>query len=863
MNLLSSFAVFWPPLLFLANVAVATMIVATAGLLFERLARGASLPLRHWLLVSTLAAAVGSPVIIGAMLCSGRTMLQFNLNEPESAIAANATSDFPSESFSASTRPPVEFDQLADAVRSKPAAPIATPANAASRSAAPVGLTLNESWRLSLLPMACVSLALIWLGGSVVAFGRLVNGLIRLRQFSKSLRPLHDEQLRNLGEASARTLHLRTVPQLYESALLLSPLSVGVVRPCVVLPIGAASQFNAMQLRGLLLHEFAHIARRDHFVGVLQRLAAILFWWNVPLHRASTRIAEIREQICDDISTGDGDTHDYAAMLLNVASRVVSSSPLPATIGVFKQTTGEFAQRIHRLLDPRRRIVTNLKGHAKFVAAVCFLMLLAPAVMPLDVRGAVRDERLIPKNPVTATDESAPSPTAAPASADEPPGGVEVKERAELEQGESGRPEGNPIKWPKRLRGVIKDRDGQPIAGATVRLDFEKIHEYTIGRWDETLESDTQVTGSDGEYSFDASDFAKLTHRPFVLMLTVTAEGYEDKKWWCWYTLSDNGLKEHLKDVEMLPGRTVRGRCVDPEGAPVAGAIVKMAASYDSKRPAGAWAWDPRETAADGTFEFSVPREGGAYEVWVVHPEWAPKRVALLQGEDDFGDIHLQEGAPLRGTVRRADGSPVAGTVVVAESVDGGDWDTVSFDATVAAKTDADGKYKLQPLRGAYKVYLSAAEETDNRLEQRFVVADGLPPLVVPARLDLAPGAVQTLDIQSGKTLKVTGAVRWADGRPVPGVEAKASYMPEGNGTGIWIARTLTDENGRYTLELPNPIDDVSINVIGEFDANRVWHTAEPAKSVDAKQKSLQFLGLNALDGDVSGMDWVLLDKDP
>lgn len=863
MNLLSSFAVFWPPLLFLANVAVATMIVATAGLLFERLARGASLPLRHWLLVSTLAAAVASPVIIGAMLYSGQAMLQLNLNEPESLAVANAAPDFSSESFFVSARPPVEFYRLAEAARSKPAAPIKTPTNAVNSSAAPEDLNLNESLQLSLLPIACVSLALVWLGGSIIAFGRLVSGLIRLRQFSKSLRPLSDEQLRSLAKASALMFRLRTVPQLYESALLLSPLSVGVVRPCVVLPIGAASQFNAMQLRGLLLHEFAHIARRDHFVGMLQRLAAVLFWWNVPLHRASTRIAEIREQICDDISTGDGNTHDYAAMLLNVASRVVSSSPLPATIGVIEQTGGEFTQRIHRLLDPRRKIVTNLSGRAKFVAAVCFLMLLAPAVMPLDVRGAVRDERLVSNHPAATSDESATPPTAAPAPADEPLASVDVEEQTELERGEPEPPAGNPINWPERLRGVIKDRDGQPIAGARVRLDFEKVHEYSIGRWDETLESHTQITGSDGEYSFDASNFAKLTHRPFVLMLTCTAKGYEDKKWWCWYTQSDNGLKEDLTDVEMLPGRTVRGRCVDPEGAPVAGAIVKMAASYDSERPAGAWAWDPRETAADGTFEFSVPREGGSYEVWVVHPEWAPKRVALLQGEDGFGDIHLQEGAPLRGTVRRADGSPVAGTVVVAESVDDGDLDTVSFSATVAAKTDANGKYELQPLRGAYKVYLSAAEETGNRLEQRFVVADGLPPLVVPARLDLAPGAVETLDIQSGKTLKVTGTVRWADGRPVPGVEAKASYMPEGNGTGIWIARTLTDENGRYTLELPNPIDDVGINVIGEFDANRVWHTAEPAKSVDAKQKSLQFLGLNALDGDASGMDWVLLDKDP
>lgn len=864
MNLFAPFAVSLSLPLFLTNVAVATMIVAVAGLLLERLARGAALPLRHLLLVSTLVAAVGSPVIIGAMLYSGRSLLQLSLAEDEQAPRLPETVDaMSSDGFAASQRSTINFEAPNPAVN-----PMAEPVDAGLKEpsapgerSGPRGVGRAEPSWPSLLQSAGAIMTVAWCIGSFVSLGHLMRGLLQLRRLGKSLRPQVDLQLNALAQSAAQASGLRTVPRLYESPLTPSPISVGAWRSFVVLPIGSASSFTANQLRGLLLHEFAHIARRDHWIGVLQRLSAIMFWWNLPLREASSRISEIRELICDDVSTGGDEADDYAAMLLSLASRMAKPQPLPAALGVFDGRAGEFTRRVSRLLESRGPVVTTLNGRAKILAACCFLILLAPAAVPLDVRGAAVNDGAGLAEPA---EQAAPQTQPALTPPDEHQDAADTQEDdATRNDSETKVPAAAPIKWPKRFRGVVKDVNGRPIAGAKVRFDFQKIHEYSIGRWDETLESISQVTGEDGEYSVDAAKFASLTHRPYLLMLTCTADGYADAKWWNWYSRSDNNLQEHLTDVEMVPGRVVRGRCVDPAGAPVADAIVKMAAKYDSTKATGSWSWDPRQTSADGTFEFSVPRDGdGAFEIWAVHPEWAPERVALPSGEDDLGDVHLQTGATVRGTVREADGTPVSGTVVVAESVDSGDLNSVAFATTVATKTDVDGNYEFQPLLGSYKIYLSEAEEIDNRLDQRFVVADGPPPLVVPARLELAAGKPQTHDIRSGATLKITGTVRWADGRPVPSCEAKASYLPSGNGTGIWIARTLTDENGSYTLELPNPIDDVSINVIGKHDANRVWHTAEPVESVNAKQKSAQFLGLYPLDGDVSGMDWVLA-EDP
>jgi len=832
-----------PVQLYLANVAVISVLVCGAGLIAEQLCRRVSLPFRHTLLVGTLISAVSTPIVIGVMLASGRSLIQFDVASMNAPITTKVlpTSSGRGEGFGSSEDVPAQDVRLASAADKNGAADTTTFRAETSTGAPMVSHGGRSAW-LEVLPRVGMSLALIWIAGCALGVYRLIRGLLKLRDLHRGVRPVADESLCELAAATARQVGLPKVPKVYESETILSPLSFGLFHPSIVLPQGIVWAFDEDQVRGLFLHEMAHIARRDHWVGALQRLATILFWWNMLTRRACAQISTIREQICDDISTvaGSGDT--YAALLVELASRIVYSNALSGTIGMFDGKQSDFSQRIHRLLNPHRLIVTRLGGRAKTAAVICFALLLLPATATWQVR-AVAVEQLSPAEKTDETKKTA---------------NVEAAKGTDDKNQSITGLEAPVFVWPKVLRGVIKDADGKPITGAKVRLDFEKIHEYSIGRWDELLDSQTLETGDDGKFSFDAEKFPKLTHRPFVLTITCTADGYADAKWWNWYTRSDTKLGEHVTDIKMKPGRVVLGRCVDPEGNPVSRAIVKMASDYDVKALTQSESWDPRKTKDDGTFEFSIPRDSEAgIEIWAVDPQWAPQHATLVKGSDTFGDIRLQQGAPLHGTVRNADGTPVIGTVVAAVSIDDGKLDMVTFPANIAARTDAEGNYTIQPLAGAWKVYLTQAEKNDNRLEDRFVVADGPPPPVVPARVEPIGSEPHSQDFRAGPTLKVRGTVRWPDGRPVMHLEVKASYMPRGNGTGIWIDRTLTDDEGHYVLQVPNPIDDVSINVVGAHHEH-VWYSAFPADTVDAKSKSQQFINLYPLKGDVEGMDWVL-----
>src|SRR5688500_19438873 len=61
------------------------------------------------------------------------------------------------------------------------------------------------------------------------------------------------------------------------------------------------SQLSPPQVETILLHELAHIRRRDFAMNLLQRFAECIFFFNPFIVWISSRIREEREACCDDI----------------------------------------------------------------------------------------------------------------------------------------------------------------------------------------------------------------------------------------------------------------------------------------------------------------------------------------------------------------------------------------------------------------------------------------------------------------------------------------------------------------------------------------------------------------------------------
>lgn len=250
---------------------------------------------------------------------------------------------------------PLSISGLVDAVLGAGAAPDAAPAVAHAAGAAPDAAARDLGAVLWLTTQ--VMIWVVYAGLVLWLLVRRVRVQHAQRRQAAALAPAGPSVMAIAVEAGTR-LDLRRLPDVRVSDAA-GPYVVGLWRPILVVPTWLAGA----ALRASLLHELAHLRRRDAWLRGVQLLASTLFWFWPVVRWVNRRIDAHREMACDQwaISCGPLGAHAYARMLLEVARR--AASPMAeATMGLM----GERAQiehRVHALLAggarPRLGLVTG------------------------------------------------------------------------------------------------------------------------------------------------------------------------------------------------------------------------------------------------------------------------------------------------------------------------------------------------------------------------------------------------------------------------------------------------------------------------------------------------------------------------
>jgi len=101
--------------------------------------------------------------------------------------------------------------------------------------------------------------------------------------------------------AFARQLGIRRTVRLFGSSLVKVPVTIGYLKPVILLPAGMLLQLPPDQLDTILLHELAHILRRDYLFNIFQSLVDAVFFFNPAIWWLSSLIRDERENCCDDL----------------------------------------------------------------------------------------------------------------------------------------------------------------------------------------------------------------------------------------------------------------------------------------------------------------------------------------------------------------------------------------------------------------------------------------------------------------------------------------------------------------------------------------------------------------------------------
>jgi len=121
-----------------------------------------------------------------------------------------------------------------------------------------------------------------------------------------------------LLEDTARKLRLRRSPQVVLSSTVNCPAVLGVFKPVLLLPEATIERLSRQQAEHILLHELAHIKRRDLPVHALCVLLQIFYWFNPLLALVRRQLQHLRELCCDaTVATILKDkTEDYSQTIL-------------------------------------------------------------------------------------------------------------------------------------------------------------------------------------------------------------------------------------------------------------------------------------------------------------------------------------------------------------------------------------------------------------------------------------------------------------------------------------------------------------------------------------------------------------------
>lgn len=221
-------------------------------------------------------------------------------------------------------------------------------------------------------------LTVVWALGAWVVIAQSFIGFIVVALMKSKAQPLQDEAWRVLLREATIALRLRNHVRLYLSEQISVPITTGIYRASVLLP-PEALRWPESQFKTVLLHELAHIKRRDCLTQMMANLACALYWWNPLVWIAARKMRTLREQACDDevLSAGTR-ASDYASILINVAQATQNAKYTnPVTVGM---ACSQLSDRVTAILNPnvnRRKLSRSFTMTSIFLIAALILPLAA------------------------------------------------------------------------------------------------------------------------------------------------------------------------------------------------------------------------------------------------------------------------------------------------------------------------------------------------------------------------------------------------------------------------------------------------------------------------------------------------------
>jgi len=224
----------------------------------------------------------------------------------------------------------------------------------------------------------------VWLGIAALWWGLAAA---RLRKFRRLLQSASraSAELQDQTRRLADRLSLRRAPEVWLVPAAIPPMlwAMG-TRPMLLVPAALLGRLGADRRAAILVHELAHMKRRDHWIRLLEIVVSGLYWWNPLVWWSRRALREAEEQCCDGwvVWALPECARSYATTILDTVDYLAEAPDLDPLVGTALTSAHQLMRRLLQIVGGTTSKHLCWPGTMALVGLVLLVLALGPACSP-------------------------------------------------------------------------------------------------------------------------------------------------------------------------------------------------------------------------------------------------------------------------------------------------------------------------------------------------------------------------------------------------------------------------------------------------------------------------------------------------
>ncbi|MFA7227460.1 MAG: M56 family metallopeptidase [Melioribacteraceae bacterium] len=213
----------------------------------------------------------------------------------------------------------------------------------------------------------------VWLAGFILFSFRFAGGIFYVRRLKNAGLISPEKFWADRLNILSQKLDLTRLVRLFESCKVKTPVTIGYLKPVILLPLGMLTGLPQDQIEAIIIHELAHIKRYDFLINLFQTFIETIFFYHPVVWWISSAIKSERENCCDDMTLKlCGGSLIYFKALYNLQQMSLDENGLALAVTGKKN---QLFRRINRMNSNNK----NTSYGIKFASFAALLLLIAAA----------------------------------------------------------------------------------------------------------------------------------------------------------------------------------------------------------------------------------------------------------------------------------------------------------------------------------------------------------------------------------------------------------------------------------------------------------------------------------------------------